>query len=67
MFLPGILSVVLLGGFLFDCAAGLCAATGFSVGCGAGLVSAVLDRTLRVSYPVGFIWESTGRSGCVVR
>ena len=31
------------------------------------LVSAVLDRTLRVSYPVGSIWESIGHSGCVVR
>ena len=38
----------------WNCAAGPCAATGFSVGCGAGLVSAVLDKTLGVGNSVGF-------------
>ena len=51
-----------VGGFSFwlpssylgwNCAAGTCAASGFSVGCGAGLVGAVLDKTLRVSGSVG--------------
>ena len=65
VFLPGTLSVVLLvllgWGFFFliallplgrNCAAGRCAATGFLVGCGVGLVSAVFDRTLGVCYSV---------------
>ena len=51
------------------CVAGLRAATGCFAGCGAGLVGAVLDKTLRVSNSVGFIWEISfvGYSGCVVR
>ena len=52
-----------------NCVAGLRAATGFSAGCGASLVDAVLDRTLGVSNSVGFNWVLSliGHSGCVVR
>ena len=67
-----------LGAFLSDCPFHILAwncvarpraATGFFVWCGAGLVDAVLDRTLGVSNSVGFIWELSliGHSGCVVR
>ena len=54
-----------VGGFSFclpsshpglNCVAGPRAATGFFAGCGAGLVDAVLDRTLGVRNSVGFIW-----------
>ena len=37
----------------WNCVAGLCAAAGFQVGCGAGFVGAVLDRILGVCYSVG--------------
>ena len=69
--LPGVLSVVLLallGCFFFlfclpsshpglNCVAAPRAATGFFAGCGAGLVDAVLDRTLGVRNSDGFIWN----------
>ena len=68
LILPGLLSVVLLAllGWFFsfwlpsahlgwNCVARPCAATGFPVGCGVGLVDAVLDRTLGVRNSVGYI------------
>ena len=81
LILPGLLSVVLLAllgweGFLLDCPLpisggialpGLALLLGFPVGCGVGLVDAVLDRTLGVRNSVGYIWELIGYFGCVVR
>ena len=76
LFLPGLLSVVelaLLGWEFFFLIALFsswlelrCRALRsywLFVGCGAGLVGAVLDRTLGVSNSVGSIWESIGYSG----